>query len=83
MSDPIEIDEKTCDNCGYQTNILNYTKKYNGEEYNFCDVCSGTFFSAATMYSSQISDDRLYKSIAYCVNMILDEIRELGGKIQK
>lgn len=71
----------TCDNCGYPTIDLKETKKYSGEVFNLCRICFGTFLGHASIYPNQVSDDKLYKSIAYVTNMILDEIEEIkNGK---
>lgn len=72
-----EEENGNCDNCGYPTTDLKHSKKYTGEEFNLCKICYGTFLGHASIYPSQVSDDKLYKSIAYVTNLILDEIEEI------
>ena len=72
-----------CYNCGYETETEEYTSDY-GEaiRHNFpevirlCDVCANTHLGNATRYPRVCPDVKLYTSIAYIANMILDAIRK-------
>lgn len=81
-----KLDE--CDNCEYTTELKAYKKppsfpqdENEEDKYNFfCNVCSSTFLSSATNYPKQVSDVKLYKSIGYIANMILDKLKNFPAQ---
>jgi len=60
-----------CDCCGSQVATSVFANGLPAKDGRLCEVCSSTFLSHAFWYPEQVSDTRLYKSIAIIANMIL------------
>ena len=70
-----------CDNCGYPAKLclhqrLHCESSLRTNDFLFCEVCSKTLLSQATLWPSQCRDRSLFRSIAVVANMILDKINE-------
>jgi hypothetical protein len=64
-----------CDNCGYETqSYLLYEE--DGKKYCFCEICDSTFLSKATKEPMVASESRLFKSMGWIANKIIDTIKE-------
>ena len=67
-----------CSNCGYETELVVWDGA-GGKDGDFCALCSQTLLSHATIFPDHVSDPKLYKSLGYIANMILDEVRKGRG----
>lgn len=66
-----------CDNCGYTTKTKLYAKGNSREEkVRLCAICAKTLLSVAVQFPSQCPDTKLYKSIGYIANLLLDAIQK-------
>lgn len=84
-----EIEE--CANCGAEVETIAFefkpyevwTKK--DETYNFCEICSSSFFSRATTRKDRMSNNEqlLFKSIAKGLNLIRQDIRRAASNNQQ
>lgn len=70
-----------CECCGYWAATSVFEGHAEGlhalekRETYLCEVCSSTHLSLAVTYPSQCPDARLWMSIGWIANRILDEIR--------
>lgn len=70
---------KECDCCEYETEVRSYkvTNQFGSlTEHWFCEICANTYLATAVASPEKCPDDRLYKSVAYIGNLILDEIKK-------
>ena len=66
-----------CDSCGYKTALEKSDLGPGSREGNLCDVCRNTHAGNAFYFPNQYGDSApILSTIAYCANMILDEIRK-------
>jgi hypothetical protein len=69
----------TCDNCGYFTVTSSFvTHRIPGLVlvHQFCDICADTYLSQATSAPHTVADPRLYKSMGYIANLLLEAIKK-------
>lgn len=69
-----------CDNCSFETQVETYNNP-GGKDCKLCEICAETHLGKATAFPEQVSDVKLYKSIAWIANRILQEIAEFQARV--
>lgn len=78
-----EIEPEECDSCGYPGKDLQEydgrIKKGKGLEFEkaiLCQICASTLIGNMHNYPNQYEYAPLGKALAYCTNLIINEIRK-------
>ena len=83
MSEREPENPEECYACGYETDRVKPYDRQNfdckGETMWLCELCAGSLGGNAFDWPAQY-DQPLFRTICYVANVILDEVREGGGR---
>ena len=75
-----------CNNCGFETEVR--TSEFPptdphlpGKLCKLCEVCFETYLGFALLAPDTVSDEKLYQSVAWIANRILQEIAEFRESV--